>query len=352
MADGWDANLHFPLTLCFSNYPRVTSVADHTPDSTRTPDIFAIGEALIEFVRLDVKQDSLKNIKENHRPLYQQGYGGDTSNALIAAARQGACCGYITAVGNDIFGKDLLDLWSREKICTDYIKTTPENPTGVYFVQPHASGRQYTYARKGSAASQYQPDWLPLDAIAAAKALHASALSSAISQPMRDSVIVAFEQARAHNTLVSYDTNLRLNLWSLENAVAAIEKVLPLVDIVFPSDDEAQQISGRENADDLIDYFLEFGCKLVVLTRGDAGAVVASKQGRTTIPPAPSTPVDATAAGDSFAGSFLVHYLETGDTTFAGRCAAATAASTVSGLGALDPIPYRDSVLATVKTSG
>lgn len=257
----------------------------------------------------------------------------------------------MTAVGDDIFGHDLINLWQQENISTDYVVVKPEHPTGAYFVQPHASGRQYTYARRGSAASHYHHDWLPLDALAGAKAVHASALSLAISQTMRDSVASAFDYAKSHNTLVSFDTNLRLNLWDLETAVASIERILPLVDVVFPSDDEARQIIGRDKADDLIDYFFDFGCRLVVLTRGVEGAIVATENERTAIPPAPSKPVDATAAGDSFAGSFLVHYLETGDTTFAGRCAAATAAKTVSGLGALDPIPYRDDVLAMVKST-
>lgn len=306
---------------------------------------------MVEFVCLDHEPTTESATHGNQRPLYQQGYGGDTSNALIAAARQGANCAYVSAVGDDAFGQDLLKLWHSENISTEHVLSLPEHPTGVYFVKPHASGRQYTYARRGSAASQYQSDWLPLDALSSAKVVHASALSSAISPNMRDCVLAAFEHAQANNTLVSYDTNLRLNMWDLESAVNAIENVLPTVDIVFPSDDEARQISGRTSVDDLIDYFIDFGCPLVVLTRGDAGAVIADKNERLSIPASPSTPVDATAAGDSFAGSFLAHYLETGDTRFAGHCAAATAACTVSGLGALDPIPCRDTVLATVKAS-
>ena len=64
-----------------------------------TPDILCLGEAMVEFVR---QGDGL---------TYAKGFGGDTSNAAIAAARQGASVGYVSAVGTDRFGDDLLALW-------------------------------------------------------------------------------------------------------------------------------------------------------------------------------------------------------------------------------------------------
>ncbi len=63
------------------------------------PDILALGEAMIEFVRIPDGEP---------RVFYEQGFGGDTSNTIIAAARQGANTGYLTAVGNDAFGQDLI----------------------------------------------------------------------------------------------------------------------------------------------------------------------------------------------------------------------------------------------------
>jgi len=167
---------------------------------------------------------------------------------------------------------------------------------------------------------------------------------------MRDAVAEAFIIAKESDTLVSFDTNLRLNLWDIETAVSTIEALLPNVDVVFPSDDEARQISGRTDDNDLVDYFLEFGCKLVALTRGDKGAVIATAENRFEVAPARCDPVDATAAGDSFAGSFLTHYLETGDTLHAAESAAVTAAITVSSLGAIDAIPNREIVSERLKS--
>ncbi len=303
----------------------------------QAPDILALGEAMVEFMEIP---------EGAPRRLYQQGFGGDTSNTIIAAARQGARTGYITAVGGDAFGQDLTALWQAEGVATSAVKVSPRDPTGVYFVKPHASGRSFSYARRGSAASLYRPEDLPEDLIGRAKVLHSSALSQAISPTMRAAVRRAAELAKSSGTLFSYDTNLRLNLWSLEEAKTAIEDILPLADIIFPSDDEAELLTGLSHPDALLDHYLGYGARVVALKRGAEGVIVATPDARFAVPAAPSAPVDSTGAGDSFAGAFLAYYVETGDAALAGQRAARVAAGTVSGFGAVDPIPRRDQILA------
>ena len=298
------------------------------------PDILALGEALIEFARVPDAADG--------RPLYRQGFGGDTSNAIIAAARQGARTGYLSSVGDDPFGLALLDLWSRENVDTGTVIVKPQDPTGVYFVQPHPSGRQFSYARRGSAASHYGPDDLPADAISQAQVLHVSALSQAISPSMRAAVRKAAEIAKEHGVLVSYDTNLRLNLWALDVARATIFDFLPLADIVFPSDDEAAQLTDTQDEGAMLDRFAQHGARAVILKRGARGPVLQVDGTRKEFAVPTVDAMDSTGAGDSFAGSWLAYYLETGNPDIATDRAAAVAAVTVSGLGAVDPIPFRN----------
>jgi len=298
-------------------------------------DILTLGEALIEFTRQP---------DEGNRVLYEQGVGGDTSNTAIAAARQGASVGYLSAVGDDLFGQALRGVWQVEGVSQAHVISRPDDPTGVYFVQPHASGRYFSYARRGSAASLYGPDDLPQDAIAGAKVVHTSGLSQAISPTMRAAILRAAEIAREAGTLVSFDTNLRLNLWTLAEAKAAAAEILPLADIVFPSDDEAEKLTGLTDPDAILDHYLGHGARIVALKRGDKGAIVATPKLRHAIPAAAATPVDSTGAGDSYAGAFLAYFLETDDVLRAGHLAAKVAAGTVSGFGAVAPIPRRDHV--------
>lgn len=301
-------------------------------------DIIGLGEPLIEMVRMAEPIDG--------RPVYRQGFGGDTLNATVAAARQGARTGYVSAVGGDPFGEDILALCDAEGVDRSTVLVRPTDPTGVNFVHPDPSGRRFSYARRGSAASLFTADELPEAAIAGARILHVSAISQAISASMRGAVQRAAEIARANGTLVSYDLNLRLSLWTLDEARAAIEAFLPLADIVLPSDDEAEMLIGTRDPEAILGHFGRHGAAHVVLKRGEVGAMLAMGDARHAIPAPRVRAVDSTGAGDSFAGSFLAYLLEDGDALRAARLAARVAAGTVSGYGAIDPIPRRAEVLA------
>lgn len=300
-------------------------------------EILALGEALVEFVRLPDEVDG--------SPAYRQGFGGDTSNAMIAAARQGADTGYISAVGGDPFGEELLGLWAREGVDTSTVKRAAQDPTGVYFVQPKADGHSFSYARRGSAASLFGPEDLPEDAIRAAKILHVSALSQAISPTMRAAVRRAAEIAKDAGVLVSYDTNLRLNLWTLEDARAAILDLLPLVDIVLPSDDEAEKIFQTSIEGEILDKSAAHGAEVVLLKRGAKGPLLRHDGLDRAFDVPTVKAIDSTGAGDSFAGSWLAYYLETADPAISAERAVRVAAGTVSGLGAVDPIPQRKDII-------
>lgn len=299
--------------------------------SKRPLDIICMGEPLVEFVRAE---------HEAVGTYYLPGFGGDTSNAAIAAARQGARVGCLTAVGKDVFGDQLLALWEREKIDISAVRRM-EAPTGIYFVDPDPAGRRFTYYRTGSAASLYRSEDLPEGYVVRARILHLSGITQAISPQMRAASIEAMQAARAAGTLVSYDTNLRLALWPLDLARETIEAALAVADIAFPGEDEAGQLWGLSDKDAILDHMLARGPRIVALKLGALGALVATPERRERIAPVPTTPLDSTGAGDAFAGGFLAEYLQTGDPFAAGRYAARVAAAAVAGYGAVAPIPYR-----------
>lgn len=303
-------------------------------------DIVALGEALVEFTRAPAPVGS--------KPVFHQGFGGDTSNAIITAARQGAHTAYLTAVGDDPFGSELIDLWAREGVETKGVKIKPTDPTGSYFVFPDPEARKFSYARRGSAASCFAPEDLDEKLIAQAQILHVSAISQAISPSMRTAVTRAAEIAKDCGTLVSYDTNLRLNLWSLQEARAVVDGFLPLADIVLPSDDEAEILAGLKEPRSILEHFGRFGAKMVVLKRGKKGPVLLNKGAVDYFEVPKVVAVDSTGAGDSFAGAFLAHLCETDDPMRAARRAAWVAAQVVAGYGAVDPVPYRADVIDQV----
>ncbi|MEM5437115.1 sugar kinase [Paraburkholderia diazotrophica] len=298
-----------------------------------TPSVLALGEAMVEF-----------NQSEKDQPTYLQGFGGDTSNFCIAAARQGASTGFVSAVGGDQFGRLLLDLWRREHVDTSFVRIDDQASTGVYFVSHGPSGHQFDYLRAGSAASRYAPRDLPLGAIAAAKVIHLSGISLAISVSACDAALTAVEHARANRVLVSFDTNLRLKLWPLARARAVMLEAIRQTDICLPSWDDVTELTGLTKRDDIVDFLLAQGPRIVALKLGREGSYVATHDERRVVPGHAVNAVDATGAGDCFGGAFIARIVAGDDPFAAARYANVAAALSTQGFGAVAPIPDRATV--------
>jgi len=302
-----------------------------------TIDILSFGEPLFEFSQLPGQTEAVS---------YLSGFGGDTSNFSVSAARQGANVAILAHLGNDVFGDQFVELWEKEGVKTDFVVRNPDAPTGVYFISHDERGHHFTFYRKGSAASLITPQQIPLSAISEAKLLHTSAITHAISDSSSDAVFEAIEIAKRENTMISFDTNLRLKLWPLSRARAVIHETIRHVDFCMPSLDEAQLLTGLEDANDVADFYLGLGAKTVVLKMGKDGAMVATDDRRFTAGGHSVNTVDATGAGDCFSGAFLSQVVKGKSLEHALTYANCAAALTTTGYGAVAPIPSVEQVLA------
>lgn len=288
--------------------------------------IVSIGEPMIEFNQVEERR-------------FLQGFGGDSSNMIIAAARSGARTAYITRVGDDEFGRLFLALWQREGVDTSGVIVDAEAPTGVYFVSHGPQGHAFSYLRKGSAATRMRPEDLP--DLKNASLVHASGISMAISPSAADTVLAAFEQARGK---ISFDSNLRLKLWPLARAKAMIGAAAAKADYFFPSIEDAEALSGRQGPEANLDWAHALGAKTVFLKLGAEGVLVSDGTRREQIRGLRLKLVDATGAGDCFCGAALAR-LTAGDTVWeAARYANAAAALKTTGFGAVDPLPRPEAV--------
>ena len=296
-----------------------------------TPDILCLGEPMLEF-------------NQQTDGTYLPGHGGDTSNAAIAAARQGAKVGYVTHIGKDAFGASFMELWEKESISTETVKQVSTAHTGIYFVTHGADGHEFSYFRAGSAASQMTPADLPLKALQSAKILHVSGISQAISDSAADTVFEAIRLVRESGGMVSYDTNLRLKLWPLDRARAVIHAAVAQSDIVLPGVDDAALLTGHTDPNTIVDTYLSLGARLVALTLGPDGTLVATPDERQHIHGRKVNAVDATGAGDTFDGAFLAR-ISAGDTPFeAAHYANSAAALSTQGYGGVAPMPMKSAV--------
>ena len=297
-------------------------------------DILAFGEPLYE----------LAESERDGTLVYRPGIGGDTSNVAIAAARQGARVGVFTHLGDDAFGRAILDLWAREGVDHSTVRVIDQGQTGIYFIGYGPDGHTFSYRRAGSAASLVGPADLPLDQIAASRLMHVSGISQAISSAAADAVFAAIRHGRENGVLLSYDTNFRPALWPLERARAGIHGAHTRAPNPRPGLDDARRLTGLHSPDEIADFYLGLGCGIVAMTLGADGVLVATRAERRTIPARRVAAVDATGAGDCFGGAFLAEWLRHRDPFAAAVYANAAAALKTLGQGAVAPIPHREAV--------
>ena len=296
-------------------------------------DVVALGEPLFEF-------------SQQADGRYLQGFGGDSSNAAIAASRLGARAGYLTLLGNDPFGDAFIDLWRREGVDCQHIRRHGSAPTGVYVITHTQQGHQFTYLRKGSAASLIEPADLPAQLFSATRWLHASGVSLAISSSATDTVFAAIDTASKAGAAISFDTNLRLRLWPAERARAIINAAAAKADVVKTSLEDALVLTGEQDPRRIAAIYLARGARSVAVTLGAGGCFAATAERSLQLPGHQVAAVDATGAGDAFMGALLAELCGGRDIFSAARFANAAAALSTVGYGAVAPLPRRDEVTA------
>jgi 2-dehydro-3-deoxygluconokinase len=299
-------------------------------------DIVCMGEPMLEFNQQPRAADG--------RLLYLEGHGGDTSNAAIAASRQGARVAMLTGLGQDPAGDSFMQLWADEGVEGAHVRRDPDHQTAVYFVMHGPQGHEFLFYRRDSAASHFGPRDVPEELIANCRYFYASGISQGISPIAADAVFRAIEIAKVSGAQVAFDTNYRPRLWPPVRAAATIHAAVALADIVLPTIDDARMLTGLTRPDDILDFYLRLGPRIVALKMGAEGAMLATPERRIPLPPFPCRPVDGTGAGDTFCGSFLARLCAGDSPEEAGRYAACAAALSTEGYGAVAPIPRAEQV--------
>jgi 2-dehydro-3-deoxygluconokinase len=305
-----------------------------------TPDIISLGESMVEFF----SEEPIARAGS-----FEKACGGDTLNTLVAAARLGARTGFVTRVGDDPFAPFLLEAWRAEGIDVSHADLV-EGFNGIYFISLLPGGeREFTYYRRGSAASTMTPADLDPTYIGGARVLHVSGISQAISASCRETVLAAVRLARERGVLVSYDPNLRRKLWpSLAEARAAMQEVLPFADVVLPSaPEEMTELLDARTIEEGVERLWAAGVGTVAAKLGEKGCLLGYEGRVIAIPPyVADSVVDATGAGDAFDGAFL-HGLVSGlSPEEAARLAVVCAGLSLRKRGAIGGLPFREEAYA------
>ncbi len=197
-----------------------------------------------------------------------------------------------------------MQLWRGEKVDTAGVMIDPHAHTGLYFVQHGPDGHVFSYMRHGSAASHMSPEDLRHGMVERAAFLHVSGISLAISANACDTVFAAIERARPAGVQVCLDSNLRLRLWPLDRARAVLREAMRMADVFLPSMDDMRHLTGHADPAGTLDWIRDAGADgIIVLKLGRDGAVLDDGRERHFVPGMAVEAVDATGAGDCFAGA-------------------------------------------------
>lgn len=310
------------------------------------PDVVSLGEPMVELCATDVGR--LGQVE-----FFKRGWGGDTSNFAVAAARTGSKVGHVCRLGDDEFGRSFVELWGREGVDASRVIVEPGAWTAIYIISlMEGGGHDFTYYRAGSAASRYSVGDLDQEYVASAKVFHTSGITLAVSQSLREAALQAMDVCKEAGGKVTFDVNMRAKLWPIHTAKAALDYAFRRADTVFASMEDVNILYGASDPVKAAEHIRGLGPETVVIKLGSRGCHVHSEGETFTCPGYKVKPVDTTGAGDAFDGAWVTATLEDWSLRETARFANAVGAITATGLGAVAPIPKRDQAVKLMEEQG
>jgi 2-dehydro-3-deoxygluconokinase len=312
--------------------------------------VISIGECMVELAR-------------GPDGCFGLAFGGDTFNTAVYMARSGVQVAYATALGDDTYSDGIRGLAKSEGVAGHLIATKVGRMPGLYMIETSASGeRSFAYWRDRAPARELFDDGGDLGLLAAMKAAKLVYFSgvtlSLYGERGRNAFAAALTAARAAGARIAMDNNFRPRGWGGDAASAAanarpvFERFWRLADIALPTFDDEQVLWADASPEATASRLTDWGVAEIVVKNGADGALVhCTGISRTVACPAQVSPVDTTAAGDSFNGGYLAARLNgstTGDAALAGH---RLAAIVIQHRGAIVSNDATDSVTRTLITA-
>jgi sugar/nucleoside kinase (ribokinase family) len=262
--------------------------------------VLTIGEILVEVMRPNV------DVSLSERGDFKGPYpSGAPAIFIYNLASLGQKAGILSKVGDDAFGKNCVDHLMKKGVDLKGVKSS-KLPTGVAFVTYYSDGsRDFLYHISNAACGQISPSDLNDDLINEYNWLHLNGSSLCINKNVRDLGIEAARRIKSKGGMVSFDPNIRRELFSEDELDYISSNLLPLCDYVMPSEGEELTITGTDNRDDSIQKLFECGVKKVFLKLGEYGSKVYTKEDTIYEPGYSINEVDPTGAGDSFCSAIV-----------------------------------------------
>ena len=268
-------------------------------------EIWTIGEILVEIMR--------------PRPgmqLFEPGefLGPFPSKApaifIDAAARLGHSAGIIGGVGEDDFGRCVVERLEAHGVCTDLIRRVPGQSTAVAFVTYFQDGtRRFIFHIAGTPAVSH--DASAINRIVDCRLLHVMGCSLMPDARFRDAILEAITRLHARGARISFDPNIRPELLGTRDISELVAPILNRCSLLLPGRQELALLSGREAPEEGVKALFDWTpIEIIALKNGRTGCTLYSRTETINIPAFEVAEVDPTGAGDCFDAGFVCGLLE------------------------------------------
>ncbi len=295
-------------------------------------DVWIMGELLVEVMRPRPGM-SLGKVGEFLGPFPS----GAPGIFIDTVARLGHSAAIISGVGDDDFGRCILDRLRADGVNVELVQVFPNHSTGVAFVMYEPDGsRNFIFHWDGTPAVMAgAPEAASVGD--APRFFHVMGCSLMANEGFRRRVFQAMELFAARGARISFDPNIRFELLAGRDVEEVTGPVLSRCSILFPGEKEVSSLSGKLDVERGVEALMErYPLELLVLKRGSSGCTVFSRDGRTDVPAFPIQEVDPTGAGDCFDAGFLCGQLDGKDPRESARLASAVGALNAQAFGPME----------------
>lgn len=304
-------------------------------------DVVTIGDAMIT---LDPSSTGPMRFVSS----FERKIGGAELNFAIGCARLGLKTGWISRLGNDEFGRHIFNTVRGEGVDVSEVELVDGYPTSLNFKEIMGDGSVRTfYYRDRSPTTVLTKETLNEKFLKNTKILHITGVFPAVDKTKNIELIRhAIIEAKKHGVMISCDPNVRLKLWSEDEARDVLRSFLPYVDILVTGIEEAELLFGTTDTNEIIEHCKQFGITHLAIKKGDEGSI-GYVDGEYVEAPAVKAKkvVDTVGAGDGFDAGFIYGFLQNWSLKKALHFANIIGSMVVSVTGDNEGLPYLEDVL-------
>ncbi|MCM3093925.1 MULTISPECIES: sugar kinase [unclassified Cytobacillus] len=241
---------------------------------------------------------------------FERKVGGAELNFAIGCARLGLGSKWISRLGDDEFGRVIYNFARGEGVDVSGVDFVSGCPTSLNFKEINEDGSGKTfYYRYNSPILTLTPEMIQEELFEEVDLVHLTGVFLAIDPKNIEIAAKVIETAKQKKIPISFDPNIRLKLWSIDEARKAYKEILPHVDILLTGLDEIRLISGMEEEDELVLFAREYGIRDLVIKDGANGSKLFRNGDWTRAESFRVTTVDTVGAGDGFDAGYIYGWL-------------------------------------------